>query len=230
VGEQLDAQGLITRELVCSSLKSIAAGQFEGSRIRLCRAMGWNQWAINGWLDKGERISLPKLLQLARGFNISVVDLCKGKVDPELLSTQPAVKPVISRAPRPRLTLQERNRCLNELNSKFSQGTPPSSMREAGMPYGLGRSALRYWFPDLCQRISTSRAQDRRKTAEGAARNRARVVAEVVDTLLRAGLHPARRKVDEEIKKHGLALARPEVFLEYVRAARRHEQQARNAE
>ncbi|UMR31980.1 TniQ family protein [Massilia sp. MB5] len=220
VGQQLCTQGLITRELVCSSLISIVAGQFEGSRIRLCRAMGWNQWAINGWLDKGERISLPKLLQLARGFNISVVDLCKGIVNLEQLSTQSAVKPVVSRSPRPKLTQQQRSQCLQELNSKLSQGIPPTSMREAGMPYGLGRSAMRYWFPDLCERISTRRAQDRRQIAEGAARDRARIVTEAVDALIRAGLHPTRRKVDQAIRKHGLALARPEVFQEYVQAAR----------
>jgi hypothetical protein len=119
------------------------------------------------------------------------------------------------------LTWQQRIQYLRELGGKLTQESLPVSMREAGLPYGLGRSALRYWFPDLCQRTSERRAQDHRLVAESAVRDRARIVAEAVDILVQAGIHPARRKVDQEIKKHGLALARPEVFQEYVRATKR---------
>jgi hypothetical protein len=221
--EQAKVQEVIKRDSLCDSLKSIVTEQFQGGRTGLCHAMGWNKWALNGWLDKGERISLPKLLQLGRRFSTPVVDLCAGRIAPNPHTPQSKVERVVSRAPRPKLTRQQRSQYLRELDGKFSQESFATSMREAGLPYGLGRSALRYWFPDLCQRISERRARDRRLSAECAALDRARIVTEAVDALVRAGIHPARRKVDLEIKKHGLALARPEVFQEYVTAVRRRD-------
>jgi hypothetical protein len=213
----------VKHELLCRSLKNILNELYQGNRSRLCHAFGWNAWALNGWLNKGQRVSLPKLLQLGQGFGIDVVDLCSGNVvpgDSHLASAifDPGVDRVVSRAPRPRLTAQQRIEYSAALQERFANCPAPPPLRVVGHPYGLGRSSLRYWFPDLCKRICEQRIKRRKINAEIAATGRAKIVADAVDTLVRNGAHPARRKVDAAIKKHGLALARPAVFQEYIRA------------
>ncbi|MQA38508.1 TniQ family protein [Rugamonas aquatica] len=216
--EQTRVQKTVKRDFLCNTLKCIVTEQFQGKRAGLCHAMGWNKWALNGWLDKGERVSLPKLLQLGHGFSTPVVDLCAGRTGPSLRPPQSKVGQVVSRARRPQLTQQQRGQYFRELDTKVSRESFTTSMREAGLPYGLGRSALRYWFPDLCQRISERRTRAFRLAAQSAAAERVRFVRAAVATLVSAGIDPTRRKVDQEIKKHGLALARPEIFQEYLKA------------
>jgi hypothetical protein len=220
VREHATMQGRVSHSFLCDAIKLIASQQFEGSRIGLCRAMGWNKWAINRWLDRGERISLPKLLQLGRRFGIPVIDLCSNRARSERPSLRSALTPITSRARRPRLTQDQRQQYLRDLTAKVSDDPAPSSLREAGATYGLTRSALRYWFPEMCQRISERGALDRRIAAERADRDRAKWIAEAVEALVRSGIRPTRRKIDKEIRKHGLALARPNAFAVYARVTR----------
>lgn len=141
---------------------------------------------------------------------------------PLLWSLAPYKRCVVhgSRAPRPQLTAQQRREFSAAIEKRFANCPAPPPLREVGHPYGLGRSALRYWFPDLCKRICEQRIKGRRINAEIAASGRAKIVADTVNALVKSGQQPARRKVDVEIRKHGLALARPEVFQEYSRAIR----------
>lgn len=213
----------MTRELFCATLTRIVASDFEGSRIKLCREMGWNKWAINRWLDRGERISLPKLLQLSSRFDMPIIDLCSESGRGGPLPSNRAAPRITSRARRPQLTQHQHQRYLDDLAAKISAEVPPSSLREAGATYGLTRSALRYWFPDQCKRISERGASARHEAAQRANRDRAKLIAESVRALIQAGVRPTRRRIDQEIKAYGLALARPAVFHAYTVAAREAE-------
>ncbi len=92
------------------------------------------------------------------------------------------------------------------------------SLREVGSKPGLRRSSLKYWFPDLCKRICKKRAAARQTEAVSDTVKRTLVVSNVVLALMAQGIYPVRRRVDSELRKQGLALARPELFQAYVKA------------
>jgi len=53
---------------------------FDGNKALFCRHMGWDNWAVKGWLNKGKQPSLPKLVKWAVATRTSAYDLCSGSV------------------------------------------------------------------------------------------------------------------------------------------------------
>ncbi len=210
-----------------TSLRRAIQDLYDGNRAKFCRSMGWNIWAANGWLDKGKKPSFPKIVELGLKFDTNPIDLCCGansldSFDPGQHGHVAFALPMVGRAPRPKLTEHQRTTLRQLLLEALDSDRTAPSLREVGSKPGLRRSSLKYWFPDLCKRICKKRATERHAMAGSEKDRRASVVTNVVRVLMAQGIYPVRRRVDVELKKYGLALARPELFQTYIKAIRHH--------
>jgi hypothetical protein len=191
-----------------NSLEQIIESHFEGNRAAICRAMHWNSWALKGWLDKNQKISFLKLIEL-----MSTLQLALPGVDSNTRTTGDAQNPMLNqwkRSSRPLLTVSRRAKIGKELHNVLTDAATPSISTTA-RTLGITRSTLRYWFPDEYKIIAS-----RRKTLlESLARESEVAQEQSIKTafadLSREGCQVTRRAVDYRIRKDGLIMARPSV-------------------
>jgi len=89
------------------------------------------------------------------------------------------------------------------------------TVNDLGRQLRLRRSALKYWFPEVCGQISGRCRQQKKMAASAAIDSRRRVLEAVLGSLAEHRVPPFRRAVDKFLKQHGLALARPELAQAY---------------
>lgn len=182
---------------------------FAGNRAAFCRSMSWNAWAVKGWINDSQRISFPKLLKLYSLHTHYVAQFARqaagaGEID----ASQRARRPLLGNAAK----TQIRRILDTELGA-----SNPRPLDGISKELGMTRSALRYWFPEECSRLTELRRKQRSIDAVRAQLIRESVVSNAVNELRQAGLPISRRSVEAKIKGTGLVLARPEVREVYRR-------------
>jgi hypothetical protein len=216
-----DLVDIATRERFIRTLKFLLEQTAHGNRAAFCRIMGWNEWALNGWLKNGQKITFPKLLEIALRFGINPVDLCIGALAPTDL---PRVKSaahsagkmaLTDRAQKPQLPPAQRKVVQDHMQVVLQSAAVPPSLANIAARFGLTRGGLKYWFPELCAEISARRKRMRLVQVVLAREERKELVAHAVADIITQGRSPSRRSVDATISDFGLALARPEVFRTY---------------
>ncbi|WP_319240212.1 TniQ family protein [uncultured Propionivibrio sp.] len=179
----------------------------EGNRAAFCRALGLNEFAISGWLNKGERPSITQFLTICYGTKTMPWEVF---YNPHSIST-------VGQLLLPKEKLRNRNPCKRpipvrhaelrqELLEHLTKGTELSVSAIAG-DLRVTRSFLRYWFPDTCKSLSLrSRAAAQDRTRLRHCSQTLRVKA-AVRRLRESGEWPSYRKVGNLLKQQNLSLS-----------------------
>ena len=189
-------------------LRRVVNEQYAGNRAALCRALNWNPWALKGWLDRDQRVSFPKLIELIASYGLQIPGL--GWPKSPKLADNVATGKLNRRSMRPMLSQAKRSILQSALQQELLAEVPRCISALANNA-GLTRSALRYWFPDECQAIVDLRKGIRGRSALQAKQSRHTALLRAVTDLRRQGLPLTRRAVDREIRAARLSLANPEV-------------------
>jgi hypothetical protein len=211
-----------TIESFTQTLGDILDKVAEGNRAKFCKSLVWNRKALDGWLSKSERPTLPKLVELACKLNLDPIELCtsRGMDLTYIFSATGEYERTrfFERKGRPALNINDRRRLEIELQELLCARTEPPSLTEVAETLRLQRSALKYWFPEISVEISRRHRNYRAAMRKSACQHRKEKVLEAIKSLIGQGLFPSRRRVDRHLKVHGLALARPELLQIYREA------------
>jgi len=190
------------------ALRRLIDERYAGNRAAMCSELKWNSWGLKGWLDKGQRVSFPKLIQLMSTHRLQIPGLCC-----DTAATRGAdisLGQLNNRSKRPMLSATTKARIQKVLHQEL-QVTEPQSITDVARAVDLTRSALRYWFSAECQEISKRRKRILERTSRKAKLARHATLLYAMTELRRLGQPITRRAVDRGIRGAGLALARPEI-------------------
>jgi len=209
----------MTRQRFLRTLKTLVKQAAHGNHALFCRQMGWNEWALNGWLKNGQKITFPKLLEISLRFQTNPVDLCNGATlwpqSLPVISTACAYDRLCDRARKPQLGQDEQERVRKQLLKISQSATMPPALSQIAAQFSLTRGGLKYWFPELCANVTARRKRMRAAQKTLALQERNAIVSHAVVDMVSHGKSPSRRAVDAAIRSFGLALARPDVFRSY---------------
>lgn len=212
---ELGAHGSVVafRRNVADIVRRLSPGNKKG----LCESVGLQAYALNGWLNKDEKPSMSVLLRFCFGVSIGVADMfLPGAAN---LASEPKV--VISvpdeRCARPMLGFEQRKHMERLLEVIVSDTMDCRPLSLVATQLGLSRSAMKYWFRQQCREIVKKNRSFESRRQEGRYRADHEFLHAIVQSLRANGVNPSRRRVDAELKKNGLALARPDLFLAYER-------------
>ena len=202
------------RDFVREQVQTMAAG----NKAAFCRAVGFNDRGLDGWLNKGERPAATQFLTLCYGVQVMPTDVFAGS----LLSTVgtglrlPPGK-LKDRGICPRPSLQRRKELEEFLRIRLnSDESPPVKIIAAGL--GVSQSCLRYWFPDLCGLLSKRHIGAAKARSEIHQAQQSRRVEEVVRMIRVDGRYPSRRQVNYVLRQESMSLAQPHLLQTYLKA------------
>lgn len=187
-----------------------------GNRAAFCKALGFHDRGLNGWLKKGERPSITHLLSLCYGLNVMPTEVF-GASWTQTTPLRLLPGRLKDRNACPRVPPEHRQKIQEHLIALLDANDPlPVSKIAASL--GLTRSYLRYWFPELYARLTKRfKAAVRARSREHQDRQSSRV-AEVVKQIKAVKEYPSRRRVNRMLRKEGMSLALPHLFQAYLKA------------
>lgn len=186
-----------------------------GNKKKLCESVGLQAYALNGWLNKDERPSMSVLLKFCFGISVNVADMfLPGAAD---LATEPNNLAAASseRRARPMLGFEQRKQMVRLLEVIIADMMDCRPLSLVAAQLGLSRSAMKYWFRPECREIVKKNRSFESRRQEVRYRADHEFLRSVVQSLRAEGVNPSRRRVDAELMRKGLALARPDLFLAY---------------
>ena len=183
-----------------------------GNRAKFCRSIGLNARALNGWLGKAERPSFSQLLALSYGLDIMPVDIFSAERTSHTLRPLPAK--IKDRAPTPKLSYQ-RKKDLEQILKTHVKDETSRSVMEIAKSLDLNPAALRYWFPDLCTKLSIQHKISVKTHSESRQTLQRQLTEGVVTMLLAEGRFPSRRQVNHVLERGHMSLAQPHVLEAY---------------
>ncbi len=189
-----------------------------GNRAEFCRLIGLNARALNGWLSKGERPAFTQFLALCYGLNIMPGNVFLGSTQTTAARSLP--DNVKRRKPNPKLTIQNKNELEQTLKALIHDEGKPS-VKKIARSIGLTPSSLRYWFPDLCAKLSMQHKISAMAHTESRLAQQRHRTEEVVMMLLAHRRYPSRRQVNYVLERENMSLAQSHVFNTYQNARRR---------
>ncbi|MFT3849811.1 MAG: TniQ family protein [Propionivibrio sp.] len=194
-----------------------------GNRAAFCRALGLNEFAISGWLNKGERPSITQFLTVCYGTKTMPSEIFRRSQPPTSLPSlcSPTEK-IRVRKSNPRLDSSRRATLKRVLQKHLNVGGMQSVAAIANQ-VGVGKTCLRYWFPDLCKSLSAdSRAATQRKS-EAQREEQQRLVRRVIQRIAISGDYVSYRRVAKLIGPKRSSLSE-----EHLRNAYRDEVNTQN--
>lgn len=202
------------RDFVRQQVQALTAG----NRAAFCRAVGFNDRGLNGWLNKGERPAVTQFLALCYGVNVMPVDAFAG-ASPSTVGTGLRLPPskLKGRGHCPRPSPKRRKELEEFLHIQLnSEKSLPVTAIAAGL--GIGPSCLRYWFPDLCAALSERHGIAAKARSEIHRAQQGRRVEEVVRMVRDNGQYPSQRQVNAVLRQEGKSLAQPHLLQAYLKA------------
>lgn len=221
-------EGMVERQAIdgfAPSLKTFRAfltGQVQahtdGNRAAFCRALGLNEFAISGWLNKGERPSITQFLTICYGTKTMPWEVFGSYQPPKSPhSVFLPTEKIYVRQPNPRLDLRQRASLMQKLQSHLDASQGKSVLAIANQ-IGVGRNCLRYWFPDLCESLSArNRTMAQRKSANRR-QEQQRILRKTIRKIAQSGGHISYRRVAKLFMPKTLSLSE-----EHLRNAYRDE-------
>lgn len=186
-----------------------------GNKKRLCESVGLQAYALNGWLNKDEKPSMSVLLRFCFGVSTEVADMFL----PDAVNLASEPKIVISvpdeRCTRPMLGFEQRKHMERLLEVIVSDTTDCRPLGLVATQLGLSRSAMKYWFRQQCREIVKKNRSFESRRQEVRYRADHEFLRAIIQSLRAEGVNPSRRRVDAGLRRKGLALARPDLFLAY---------------
>ena len=110
--------------------------------------------------------------------------------------------------------MAQRNVIALRLNEELSNPLP-KSVNAVGRELRIGRSALKYWFPELCHALGERYREYQAKVAMRAKADRQKILNKILERFMVDGIWPSKRAVDRKLRQHGLALVRTELAVNY---------------
>lgn len=186
-----------------------------GNRKLLCESIGLQAYALNGWLNKDERPSLAVVLKFGFGVSVQVADFFLPDAASLAAGPNSVDAECSKRGARPMLGLQRRKDTESLLAVIIDDLADCRPLAKVAEQLGLSRSALKYWFRSACCEIVLKNRRFESRRQEVRYQTDHDILRAVVQSLRAKDLNPSRRRVDAGLRRHGLALARPDIFLAY---------------
>lgn len=209
----------VSRQRVIAFVNAAVNHQTNGNRAALCKRIGLPRWILTKWLSGKAKPSLPQFLSVCYGLGAMPSEIFR--VGPEghpLLLDYPLRKVparLFDRAERPLPDATKRRQLASELDNMLSDPGTTLPMARIAEALLLGKSCLKYWFPVQYKALRDKHATARRrKTEERLLHDRQQVVA-IVREMLERNEYPARRKVNDALRKRGASLIRHELRETY---------------
>ncbi|WP_075255763.1 TniQ family protein [Herbaspirillum camelliae] len=199
-----------------TNLRLLIHQRADGNKARFCADLGWDQWAANAWLLKGQRPTLQRLAALSLRHDISIPALfTKPMLDVQDAECLPGIefRKAVRKA-RPQFATEDRQRIAEQLANELSS-TTPRSLNAIGKALDIRRSALKYWFPELHRQLVARYRAFRMQEAILAKSGRNKILEEILVNLVKNGIRPSKRIVDKKLSEHGLALVREDLAATY---------------
>lgn len=176
-------------------LKDQVSVHCNGNRAAFCRALGLNEFAISGWLNKGEHPSITQFLTVCYGTNTMPSQIFDSSQSPKSLFSlcSPAEK-IRTRKPNPRPNSNQKAVLMQTLQKHLNSGDGHPVTTIANQT-GVSKACLRYWFPELCKLLSArSRAATQRKS-ENRRKEQQRMLRSIIRRIAEYGGHVSYRRV-----------------------------------
>lgn len=191
-----------------------------GNRTAFCRALGFNEFGVSGWLNKNERPSITQFLALCYGTETMPTDIFNVSRPPTpTVRLRSPLEKLKDRAVRPRPG-PDRRMTMKQALEGYWKSVDSRSVSSIAKDLGLSISCLRYWFPDLCKLLSDQHRAAAMKRSEGRQTQQCALVEKVVGSLKSEGNIPSKRKVDRLLRVEGLSLSQPHLTEAYQKAVR----------
>lgn len=204
-------------------LKDRVAVHTGGNRAAFCRAVGLNEFAISGWLNKGERPSITQFLTVCYGTKTMPSEIfCRSQSPTSLTTLCSPTEKIRVRKPNPRLDASRKATLKQALQKHLNAGDVHSVAAIANQ-VGLGKTCLRYWFPDLCRSLSAQNRAATQRNSETRRKEQQRTVRSAIRRITESGGHVSYRRVAKLIGPKRSFLSE-----EHLRNAYRHEVNNRN--
>lgn len=201
-----------------SNLLRLIQDRAAGNKSLFCKELGWDLWAANAWLQKGKKPTLRRLLDITLHHHVPVAAICSGHLIlsslPPRTSERTPCAIQTGRATRPKLN-PIRVKALRDLLTGLSNCSPPLTVNSIARTLDLKRSALKYWCPKECRKISTRYRRYKALAGRNAKENRIHILFGILKESVVSGRCATRRHVDHLLSKEGLALIRPELSHVY---------------
>lgn len=186
-----------------------------GNRKRLCEQVGLQDYALNGWVNKGDRPSLAVLLRLCYGVGILPASMFL----PDAVETSqrncPATASASERENRPLLGYKQRERIERQLDSILNDPSDFRCLAAVAQQMGLTHHALKYWFARQSRDIVRKNRACTARKMQARFREEHDYLRTVMQDMRAEGVEPTRRKVDAELAKISIALCRRDLFSSY---------------
>lgn len=188
-----------------------------------CKQIGLNSWAIKGWLNKGEKPSLPQLLSVCYGMDILPSSIfLQGTA--QLESGAPILRmlpdKIMSRAERPLLTTSQKKVLHHALKHYAEDLNDTRPLSEIASELDYSASCLRYWFPQPCEQISAKHAEHKRVAGSANRQVGIDMVEAIVNELVANGEYVSNRKVNNRLLLNGKTLAKPVLYQAFKKIRR----------
>lgn len=190
----------------------------DGNRAAFCRALGLNEFATSGWLNKGERPSITHFLTICYGTKTMPWEVFRNRQLPASFTSRcsPAEK-IRARSPNPRPDSDQKTALRKALQNYLDTGHGQSVAAIANQ-IGVSKTCLRYWFPDLCESLSArSRATAQRKS-ETRRKEQQHTLKSTIRKITKSGGHVSYRRIAKSLRPGSATLSE-----EHLRNAYRDE-------
>lgn len=195
VVHQASSEFVPTLERFLDFLKNQVAVHTGGNRAAFCRALGLNEFAISGWLNKGERPSITQFLTVSYGTKTMPSEIfCRSQPPTSLSSLCSSSQKIRVRKPNPRLDSSHKATLKQALQQHLNSGDGQSVAAIANQ-VGVGKTYLRYWFRDLCKSLSSQSRAATLMKSEARRQEQQNTVRAVIRRIAESGGHVSYRRV-----------------------------------
>lgn len=189
-----------------------------GNRAAFCRALGLNEFAISGWLNKGERPSITQFLTICYGTKTMPAEVFGNSQS--TVPTSPLCSPdekIRTRKTCPRLSPNQKA-ALKQTLQKLVNAGDGQSVATIANHFGIGKTYLRYWFLGLYRDLAIQNRAVKRAKSETRLIERQLLVKKAVQNIAKSGGHISYRRVAKLLKPQNASLSE-----EHLRNAYRDE-------
>lgn len=190
----------------------------EGNRAAFCRTLGLNEFAISGWLNKSERPSITQFLTICFGTRTMPTEVFGDSQSmTKISSLRSPVEKIRNRRACPRLDSGRQANLQRTVQNILVAGNGQSVSAIAN-EVGVGRTYLRYWFPNLCKSLSIQSRAVAQRESENRRKQQQCLVRKTIRRIVESGGHISYRRVAKLLKHENLSLSE-----EHLRDAYRDE-------
>lgn len=191
-------------------LKEQISIRAQGKRTAFCQAIGLKEFAVSGWLNKGQRPSAPQFLTVCHGLGVTPTEIFQRNPPENAVLSCKLSTNLLKRKQKPKPTLFERKNWLTIIKVELVSNAP-RSVSMLAQALGVSRSCLRYWLPGPCSALKQHHEQFVKHRAVARKAQEIKTVESITLGLIAAGHSLSRRTLDRALRKEGLTTSRKHI-------------------